>query len=241
MRIKSPKKAELASLDLLEDLLGVMRHVRSVVIGGWCTTAYAGNIRYTADIDMLCESFSHERIIRAFDKKDYNVKPAGFGVRAKHNETGIEIHMDAGKKIHDASTDTDIEVPEAIFDKPRIGSVRGILNPNKVVDVPVCDLEFFMVLKGIPGVPKHDYDFAMLLTQLLNLRDIPIEYNPRRFAKLLTTCAADIAPFREKEARLRDRSTFMSLQRGLTNNLPLDAARYRRVLVKLEEIDRHLR
>jgi hypothetical protein len=35
MRIKSPKKAELASLDLLEDLLGVMRHVRSVVIGGW--------------------------------------------------------------------------------------------------------------------------------------------------------------------------------------------------------------
>jgi len=44
----------------------------------------------------------------------------------------------------------------------------------------------------------------------------------------------------EKEARLRDRSIFMNLQRGLTNNLPLDAARYRRVLMRLDEIDRFL-
>ena len=238
MRIKNPRQAELKSLELVEHLKDILKDVGFVIIGGWCTTAYAGNIRYTADVDMVCRPFSHEQVIDSFNKEEFNVKRSGFGVRAKHNETGIEVHIDAGDKVHDGSTKTDIKIPEFIFDKPPVGKVTGILDKSKSVEIPVCSLEFFMVLKGIPNVPKHDYDFAMLLTQPLHLKEQPVSYSPEKFAEILKSEVKNIAPFRKKEERLRDKKFFMGLNNGLTNALPLDTARYRRVLMKLDEIDR---
>lgn len=240
MRIKNPKQAEFKSLELVEHLKCVLKDVDFVIIGGWCTTAYAGNIRYTADVDMICRPFSHEQVMDSFNKEEFNVKHSGFGVRAKHNETGIEVHIDAGDKLHDGSTKTDIKIPEFIFDKPTVGRVTGILNKSKSVEIPICGLEFFMVLKAIPNVPKHDYDFAMLLTQPLNLKDQPVSYSPEKFAEILKSEVKNIAPFMKKEERLRDKTFFMNLTNEITNALPLDSARHRRVLMKLDEIDKVL-
>jgi hypothetical protein len=240
MRIKDLKLSELKSLEIVEHLKDVLRDVDFMITGGWCTAAYAGNIRYTKDVDMICRPFSHEQVIDSFDKKEFNVKRSGFGVRAKHNETGIEVHIDAGNKVHDGSTNTDIKIPDFIFDNPSIGMVVGILNRNKRVEIPVCDLEFFMVLKAIPNAVRHDYDFAMLLTQPLHLKELSVEYSPDRFAELLKSSVRDIASFREKETRLRNRKYFRGLSSMLPNALPLDDARYRRVLGKLDGIDRIL-
>jgi len=240
MRIKDPKLRELRSLEIVEHLKSVLRDVDFVVIGGWCTTAYAGNIRYTMDIDIICRAFSHKEVIGSFDKNEFNVKRSGFGVRAKHNETGIEVHINAGDKIRDGSTKTGIRIPSFIFDGSRTGMVTGILNRSKSVEIPLCDLEFFMVLKAIPNLPKHDYDFAMLLTQPLHLKEQSVEYSPSRFAEVIKSSVRNIAPFRKKEQRLRDKSYFKHLTDGLPNALPLDTARYRRVLMKLDEIDRFI-
>ncbi|NYZ79435.1 hypothetical protein H0N99_04780 [Candidatus Micrarchaeota archaeon] len=217
MRIEDPRKIELRSLELVEHLKDILKNVDFMVIGGWCTTAYAGNIRLTTDVDMACRPFSHGQVMDSFDRKEFNVKRSGFGVRAKHNETGIEVHIDAGNKVHDGSTNTDIKIPDFIFDKPSIGRITGILNRSKSVEIPVCDLEFFMVLKAVPNVPKHDYDFAVLLTQPLHLRELSVEYSPGRFAELLRSSVKNITPFREKEKRLRDRKYFRGLGNALAN------------------------
>lgn len=240
MRIEDPRKIELRSLELVEHLKDILKNVDFVVIGGWCATAYAGNVRLTTDVDMMCRPFSHGQVMGSFDEREFNVKRSGFGVRAKHNETGIEVHMDAGNKVHDGSTNTDIEIPDFIFDKPNIGRITGILDRGKSVEIPVCGLEFFMVLKAVPNAPKHDYDFAMLLTQPLHLKELPVGYSPGRFADLLGSSVKDITPFREKEKRLRNKEYFRGLGNVLANALPLDTARYRKMLMKLDEIDKSL-
>ncbi|MEK6953530.1 MAG: hypothetical protein AABX01_00865 [Candidatus Micrarchaeota archaeon] len=241
MKIAKESEVERISLELLEDLKKKLAGINYVVIGGWALTAYAGNIRYTKDIDMLVKHTEKDALIQGFDHTQFNVKESKFGVRAKHNDTGIEIHVTAGEKAHDESTKTGIKVPNRIFMEGNIGEVSGLYCKTKRVSIPVCDLEYFAVLKGIPDLAKHDFDFVMLLTNPLHLGRKEVRINSQRFTSLLKTCVLNLKPFREKEKRIRDKQNFQRIGNSVTPPVFFDNARYRRVLLALDEIDKFLK
>lgn len=236
MRIDDPGEVERVSLELLEDLMHRLKGAPCVVIGGWCLTAYAGNVRYTKDIDLMCARGGVSRLTEAFDPKEFNVKSSGFGLRAKHNATGIEVHVTTGENALNGSTNTTVKVPSSVFSEPALGRVTGLFYKEKQVDIPVCGLEFFVVLKALPAMAKHDFDFIILLTSPLALKGEPVQFDAKKFAGLLKSNASDLKAFREKEKRIRNKQSFDAIGNAVAPKV-LTRARRERVLACLDEID----
>ncbi len=221
-------EVEKTSLDMLKALVDEnLASVSHLVMGGWCTTAYIGNVRFTTDIDILCKPFTQRSVVKKFDERNFFVREVFYGVQARHKRTGIEVHINTDAYVHDRSTGSKISVPEGIFKRPRMMSVSGIMYAKKVT-VPVTPLEYFMVLKSIPDRDKDDFDFAVLLAKQ--------KFDAKEFARLLRTCASSLKPFLEKQKRLRSRKMFISLERRVAGGEILDVSSYRRMLMRLDEI-----
>jgi hypothetical protein len=224
-------ESERISLETLQTLANEnLSEVDYLVIGGWCAAAYIGNVRFTADIDILCKPFTKKSVVKKFDAQAFSVREVFYGIQAKHRKTGIHIHINTDAYVHDRSTGTKVSVPSWIFAKPRRMSIGGIFCTKKV-NIPVAPLEYLMVLKAIPDRDKDDFDFAMLLART--------KFDVEKFAKLLQSCSSSPKPFTEKEKRLRFRNGFIKTVNKFVG--ALDAREYRCVLMKLEEIDKVIR
>ena len=103
----------------------ILKKIKHFVIGGWATTAYCGNIRFTADVDIMTLPLTTIPVIKAFDK-DWRTRKVFYGVQAKHKKTGIEIHINTIINMPDRSTNTKISIPGELFEHERRLSSRGL-------------------------------------------------------------------------------------------------------------------
>ena len=130
------EKAEKLSLTLTENLCNqILKNINHLVIGGWATTAYCGNIRFTADVDIMTMPLTTMPVIKAFDK-DWSTRKVFYGVQAKHKKTEIEVHINTISNMVDRSTDTKISIPSGLFEHAKILKIRGLYF-KKEIEIPV--------------------------------------------------------------------------------------------------------
>src|SRR3989344_4987504 len=131
------EEAEKLSLALTDNLYNrILSNINHFVIGGWATTAYCGNIRFTADVDIMTMPLTTMPVIRAFDK-DWGTRKVFYGVQAKHKKTGIEVHINTISNMTDRSTDTKISIPSELFEHAKRLKIRGLYH-KKEIEIPVC-------------------------------------------------------------------------------------------------------
>ena len=84
------EEAEKLSLTLTDNLCNqILKKIKHFVIGGWATTAYCGNIRFTADVDIMTMPLTTLPVLKAFDK-DWSTRKVFYGVQAKHMKRDLK-------------------------------------------------------------------------------------------------------------------------------------------------------
>lgn len=220
------EEAEKLSLMLTDNLCNqVLKKIRHFVIGGWAATAYCGNVRFTADVDIMTLPLTTMPVIKAFGK-EWSTRKVFYGVQAKHRKTGIEVHINTISNMPDRSTNTKISIPSELFEHARRLSIRGLYH-RKDIEIPVCPFNYLLTLKAIPNRPKDDFDFCLLL---LNKN-----YSADEFADYLKKCT-DIKPFLSKCRRISDREYFFSLPKSVITSYTFDLIKFKAVSKRIEEV-----
>lgn len=220
------EETEKLSLTLTDNLCNeILKKIKHFVIGGWATTAYCGNIRFTADVDIMTMPLTTIPVIKAFDK-DWSTRKVFYGVQAKHKKTGIEVHINTISNMPDRSTDTKISIPSELFEHTRRLIIRGLYY-KKEIEIPVCPFNYLLTLKAIPNRLKDDFDFCLLL---LNKN-----YSADEFVHYLKECA-DAKPFLNKCKRIANREYFFSLPKSVITNYTFDLIKFKAVSKRIEEI-----
>lgn len=220
------EEAEKLSLTLTDNLCNqILKNIRHFVIGGWATTAYCGNIRFTVDVDIMTMPLTTIPVIKAFDK-DWSIRKVFYGVQAKHKKTDIEIHINTISNMPDRSTNTKIYIPSELFEHIRRLKIRGLYY-KKEIEIPVCPFNYLLTLKAIPNRLKDDFDFCLLL---LNKN-----YSADEFMHYLKKCT-DTKPFLNKCKRISDREYFFSLPKSVITNYTFDLVKFKAVSKRIEEI-----
>ena len=220
------EEAEKLSLTLTDNLCNqILKRIKHFVIGGWATTAYCGNIRFTADVDIMTMPLTTLPVLKAFDK-DWSTRKVFYGVQAKHKKTGIEVHINTISNMPDRSTNTKISIPNELFEHERRLSIRGLYY-KKEIEIPVCPFNYLLTLKAIPNRLKDDFDFCLLL---LNKN-----YSADEFVHYLKECA-DTKPFLNKCKRITNREYFFSLPKSVITNYTFDLVKFKAVFKSIEEV-----
>lgn len=220
------EEAEKLSLTLTDNLCNlILKKINHFVIGGWATAAYCGNIRFTADVDIMTLPLTTMPVIKAFDK-DWSTRKVFYGVQAKHEKTGIEVHINTISNMPDRSTNTKISIPSGLFEHTRRLKIRGLYF-KKEIEIPVCPFNYLLTLKAIPNRLKDDFDFCLLL---LNK-----DYSADEFVRYLKKCA-DIKLFLNKCKRIANREYFFSLPKSVVTNYTFDSVKFKAVSKRIEEI-----
>ncbi len=220
------EETEKQSLELTEELCNnILSKISHFVIGGWAVTAYSGNIRFTADVDLITKPLTTMPVIKSFNK-DWDTKKVFYGVQAKHRKTGIQVHINTISHMLDRTTNTKIPVPNELFENISKASVNGIYCKN-TIEIPICPFNYLLTLKAIPNRVKDDFDFILLW---LNKN-----YSIEEFKKYLNKCN-NIKPFFDKCKRISDKNYFYSLPKKLITNQRFDLIKYNAITKKIDEI-----
>lgn len=220
------EEAEKLSLILTDNLCNqILKKIKHFVIGGWATTAYCGNIRFTADVDIMTMPLSTMPVIKAFDG-DWSTRKIFYGVQAKHKKTGIEVHVNTISNMQDRSTNTKISILGELFEPTVRSKIRGLYF-KKEIEIPVCPFNYLLTLKAIPNRLKDDFDFCLLL---LNKN-----YSADEFTHYLKKCA-DAKQFLNKCKRIANREYFFNLPKSVITNYTFDSIKFKAVSRRIEEI-----
>ena len=220
------EEAEKLSLTLTDNLCNqILKKIKHFVIGGWASTAYCGNISFTADVDIMTMPLTTMPVLKAFDK-DWSTRKVFYGVQAKHKKTGIEVHINTISNMPDRSTNTKISIPGELFKHTRTLIIRGLYY-KKEIEIPVCPFNYLLTLKAIPNRLKDDFDFCLLL---LNKN-----YSADEFVYYLKECA-DTKPFLNKCKRISNREYFFRLPKSVITNYTFDLVKFKAVSKRIEEI-----
>lgn len=227
------KEAEKQSLILTNHLCNnILKKIPNLVIGGWALTAYSGNIRFTADIDIITEPLTTMPVKKAFDK-DWITRKVFYGVQAENKKLGIQVHINTIAYVPDRSTKTRIIVPNEIFENVKKEKIRGLYYKDKAaIEIPVCPFNYLLTLKAIPNRIKDDFDFALLM---LNKN-----YNRDEFINYLIKYAKK-KPFLEKCKRLSNRNYFFSLPKTLITTYSFNIMQFNAVNKELNNIKELIR
>ena len=220
------EEAEKQSLILTENLCNnILKNIPNLVIGGWAITAYCGNIRFTADIDVITLPLTTMPVKKAFNK-DWITRKVFYGVQAENKKLGIQAHINTIAYIPDRSTKTRIIVPNEIFNNIKKEKVRGLYYKG-FIEIPVCPFSYLLTLKAIPNRIKDDFDFALLM--------LNENYNRNEFINYLTKYAIK-KHFIEKCKRLSNRAYFFSLSKTLITNYNFNIMQFNAINKELEKI-----
>jgi hypothetical protein len=222
------EEIEKQSLELTDKLCNdILSKIDHFVIGGWATTAYCGNVRFTADLDIMTRPLTTMPVIKAFDKK-WSTKKSFYGVQAEHKKLKIQVHINTISHMLDRTTKTKIPVLNELFKNIRRAKIRGVYYKN-TIEIPVCPFNYLLTLKAIPDRVRDDFDFILLW---LNKN-----YSIEEFKRYLNKCSS-IRPFYDKCKRISDKDYFYSLPKKLITNLRFDLMRYKAISRKIDEIKR---
>ncbi len=220
------EEVEKLSLNLTDSLCNdLLKKVNHFVIGGWATTAYCGNIRFTADVDIMTLPLTTMSVIKAFDK-EWSTRKTFYGVQTKHKKTGIEVHINTISSMIDRSTNTKISIPAKLFQNIKRLKVSGLYSRNEI-DIPVCPFNYLLTLKAVPNRIKDDFDFSILL--------LNSHYSADKFAYYLKKCA-DKTPFLNKCRRISNKDYFYALPKRLTSNYTFDLIKFKAISKRIEEV-----
>ena len=222
------KEIEKQSLELTDDLCNkILSKIDHFVIGGWATTAYIGNVRFTADVDIMTRPLTTMPVIKAFDK-NWITRKVFYGVQAEHKKLGIQVHVNTISYMLDRTTNTRITIPNELFREIRREKIKGLYCKD-LIEIPAAPFNYLLTLKAIPNRLKDDFDFVLLW---LNKN-----YSVEEFKKYLKECS-NIKPFNDKCKRILDKKYFYSLPKGLITNESFDLMKYKAVAKRVEEIKR---
>ncbi len=220
------KEIEKQSLESTDELCNrILSKIDHFVIGGWATTAYLSNIRFTADVDIMTRPLTTMPVIKAFDK-DWITRKIFYGVQAQHKKLGIQVHINTISYMLDRSTNTKISVPNELFENIRREKIKGFYF-KKIIEIPVCPFNYLLTLKSIPNRLRDDFDFVLLL--------LNENYSVEEFKKYLNKCGS-VKPFNNKCKRILDKKYFYSLSKGLITNESFDLMKYKAISMKIKEI-----
>ncbi len=220
------EETEKQSLKLTDDLCNnILSKIDHLVIGGWATAAYCGNIRVTFDVDIMTRPLTTMPVIKAFDK-EWKAKKVFYGVQAEHKKLDMQVHINTISYMLDRTTNTKIYVPNELFENINKAKITG-LYCKKTIGIPICPFNYLLVLKTIPNRVKDDFDFLLLW---LNKN-----YSIEEFKKYLNKCSS-IKPFFDKCKRILDKDYFYSLPKKLITNLRFDLMKYKAISRKIDEV-----
>lgn len=226
----SSEEIEKQSLELTDELCNsILNKIDHFVIGGWAITAYCGNIRFTADVDIMTRPLTTAPVIKAFGD-EWSTRKAFYGVQAEHKKLGIQVHINTINYMLDRTTNTKILIPNELFESINKAGISG-LYCKKTIRIPLCPFNYLLTLKAIPNRAKDDFDFILLL---LNKN-----YSAEEFARYLTKCSS-VKPFFDKCKRILDRDYFYSLPGKLITNERFDLMKYKAVSDRVTEIRKRL-
>ncbi|MBI4981465.1 hypothetical protein HZC30_08000 [Candidatus Woesearchaeota archaeon] len=223
---ETEKQSLRLTKELCNDIFGQIDHF---VIGGWATTAYCGNVRFTADVDIMARPLTTMPVIKAFDE-DWTTKKVFYGVQAEHKKLGIQVHINTISYMLDRTTNTKIPVLNDLFEKINKAKVRGHYCPD-TIEIPISPFNYLLTLKAIPNRAKDDFDFILLL---LNKN-----YSTEEFKRLLSRCS-NTKPFLDKCKRILNKDYFYSLPQKLITYERFDLMKYNAMSRKIDEIKRAL-
>ncbi len=224
------KEIEKQSLELTDGLCNsILSKIGHFVIGGWATTAYSGNIRFTADVDIITRPLTTMPVIKAFNK-EWNTKKVFYGVQAEHKKLGIQVHINTISHMLDRTTNTKIPVPNELFENISKAKINGLYCKN-TIEIPICPFNYLLTLKAIPNRVKDDFDFILLW---LNKN-----YSVEEFKKYLKKCSS-IKPFFGKCKRISDKIYFYSLPKKLITNQRFDSIKYKAISRRIDETLKNL-
>jgi len=220
------EEVEKQSLELTDKLCNdILSKIDHFVIGGWATTAYCGNIRFTVDVDIMTMPLTTMPVIKAFDK-DWNTKKVFYGVQAEHKRLGIQVHINTISHMLDRTTNTKIPVLKELFKNIRKAKINGLYCKN-TIEIPVCPFNYLLTLKAIPNRARDDFDFISLWPNK--------NYSIEEFKKYLNKCG-NIKPFYDKCKRISNKDYFYSLPKKLITNLRFDLMKYKAISQKIDEM-----
>lgn len=220
------EEIEKQSLKLTDQLCNdILSKIDHFVIGGWATTAYCGNIRFTADVDIMTRPLTTMPVKKAFNK-EWVTKKVFYGVQAEYKKLDIQVHINTISHMLDRTTNTKIPVPNELFEDVSKAKINGIYCKN-TIEIPVCPFNYLLALKAIPNRARDDFDFILIW---LNKN-----YSIEEFKKYLNKCSS-IKPFYDKCKRISDKNYFYSLPNKLTTNIRFDLMKYKAVSRRIDEI-----
>ncbi len=224
------KEIEKQSLELTYHLCNnILRNIDYFVIGGWATTAYCGNIRFTADVDIMTRPLTTMPVMKAFDK-EWTKRKVFYGVQAEHKKLGIQVHINTISYMLDRSTNTKIPVTDELFENIHLLKIKGMYCKNSI-EIPVAPFNYLLTLKAIPNRVKDDFDFALLWLHK--------EYSVAKFKKYLTMCSS-MKPFLNKCKRILNNEYYYSFPKKLITNERFDLMKYKAISRKIDEIKKVL-
>lgn len=220
------EEIEKRSLKLTDELCNnILSKIDHFVIGGWATIAYCGNIRFTADVDIMTGPLTTMPVIKAFDKK-WNAKKVFYGVQAEHKKLGIQVHINTISHMLDRTTNTKIPVPNELFENIIKAKINGLYCKN-TIEIPICPFNYLLALKAIPNRARDDFDF---ITLWLNK-----SYSIEEFKKYLNKCN-NTKPFFDKCKRISNKDYFYSLPKKLITNYGFDLMKYKAISGRIDDV-----
>ncbi len=220
------EEIEKKSLELTNELCNnILNKIDHFVIGGWAITAYCGNIRFTADVDIMTSPLTTMPVIKAFNK-EWVTRKIFYGVQAQHKKLGIQVHINTISYMLDRTTNTKISVSNELFEDINKAKINGIYC-KKTIEIPVCPFNYLLTLKAVPNRVKDDFDFILLL--------LSKNYSIEELKKYLNKCSST-KPFIDKCKRISDKDYFYSLPKKLITNYRFDLMKYKVISKKIDEI-----